>query len=299
MSRFRLIEDEFYPRADELRAAFDERFADVRSTRADRFVWDYWHVPDQYTHLRTPGWEYFPEELYKDFHETLVRWGRETLGCWDVSPPWLSCYVEGHQQHLHSDVPHGPWAWVFSISPREPVYRGGETQILRPETLDYWPRFNDGEDRERGRFVERIGAPFGRLVVFDPRFPHGVTRVSGTSDPREGRLVIHGWFTEPKVWAEGGLEPEQIDAALEPALAQLPEALADLSPLHGMLSVRLEVSAAGELSEARVLANTLIRLELPDDEEQESAEQILNAVRGLSFPAAAEPTRITIPFLLR
>ena len=97
---------------------------------------------------------------------------------------------------------------------------------------------------------------------------------------------------------QGCDDEEQIDAALEPALAELPEALAELSPLHGMLSVRLEVSAAGELSEARVLANTLIRLELPDDDD-EAAETILSAVRGLSFPAAAEPTRITIPFLLR
>lgn len=31
-----------------------------------------------------------------------------------------------------------------------------------------------------------------QLSVFDPRFPHGVRPVSGTRDPQQGRLVLHG-----------------------------------------------------------------------------------------------------------
>ena len=75
MSRFHLVRDGFSADAKALRGVFDERFADPRSTRADRFVWDYWHVPNQYTLLRTPAWEYFPEPLYERFHEALVLWG--------------------------------------------------------------------------------------------------------------------------------------------------------------------------------------------------------------------------------
>ncbi|MGE0709716.1 MAG: hypothetical protein AB7N76_22160 [Planctomycetota bacterium] len=299
MSRFRFVLDDFYAEAPSLRAAFDERFADPRSTREDRFVWDYWHLPDQYTQLRTMAWEYFPEELYRPFHETIVRWARETLGCWDTSPPWLSCYIDGCQQHLHSDVPHGPWAWVFSLSPRELRFHGGETLILRPETLDYWPRFNAGEDRERARFVERIPSPFNRLVVFDPRFPHGVTRVSGTQDPREGRLVIHGWFTEPRPFVEGALSAEQVDEGIAPALEAIPEALAELSPLHGVLSVRLAVAASGEVEDVSVLANTLIRLEAPDDGEDEATEAVLNHLAAARFAPCAEPSRVTLPLLFQ
>ena len=86
-----------------MRHAFDVRFEDPRSARADRFVWDYWHVPGQYTALRTPAWTYFPRPLYEAFHQRLVAWGRETLGCHDVSPPWLSNYIEGCRQELHGD----------------------------------------------------------------------------------------------------------------------------------------------------------------------------------------------------
>ena len=44
-----------------LRAVFDAHHDDPRRTHAYRFVWDYWHVPNQYTLLRTPAADYFPE----------------------------------------------------------------------------------------------------------------------------------------------------------------------------------------------------------------------------------------------
>ena len=108
--------DGFAPEAKALRATFDERFAEPRSTRGDRFVWDWWHVPGQYTALRTPAWTYFPKKVYEAFHRRLVEWGRKTLGCHDISPPWLSLYIDGCRQELHGDLPHGPWAFVYSLT---------------------------------------------------------------------------------------------------------------------------------------------------------------------------------------
>ncbi len=298
--RFHLIKDGFYDQARALRGVFDERFGEVRSTRADRFVWDYWHVPDQYTLLRTPAWEYFPEALYRRFHEALVLWGRRTLGCWDVSPPWLSCYVEGCQQHLHSDVPHGPWAWVYSLTPGRPKFSGGETELLRPEVLDYWPHFTDAADRELSSFVTRIPARFNRLVVFDPRFPHGVTRVSGTHDPREGRLVVHGWFTEPRPFVEGGHAAAAVDRVLEDAVPALGEAVgAEEGPLHGMLSVRLDLARDGSVTRARTLADTLVCLSAPGTAEAAAARRVLRTLRGLRFGRGRAPSEVTLPLLFR
>ena len=45
---------------------------------------------------------------------------------------------------------------------------------------------------------------FNRLTVFDPRYPHGVRAVEGTRDPLKARLVLHGWFTEPAPFFNGG-----------------------------------------------------------------------------------------------
>lgn len=298
MPRFRLVVDRFYPGARDLRATFDARFADPRSTRGDRFAWDWWHVPDQYTLLRTPAWLYFPRRQYVAFHRALVAWGRRTLGCWDVSPPWLSCYVEGCQQHLHSDVPHGPWAFVYSLTPPgRPRFTGGETLLLRPEVLSYWPTFPDRPDRELGGLVDRIPSRFDRLVVFDPRFPHGVTRVAGTQDPREGRLVVHGWFTEPRPFITGALRPRAVEGPLDEAVGRLGEAVAGRA-LHGVLSLRLTIDARGR-PQAVALADTLVDLAAPERRPLDVSRRALALARAARFPRARGRTEVTLPLLFR
>ncbi|RYZ93967.1 MAG: hypothetical protein EOP11_27050, partial [Proteobacteria bacterium] len=148
MKKYLWVEDGFYQGARELRSVFEERFADPRQGHSDRFVWDFWHVPDQYTLLRTPAMPYFPSATFEPFLDRLADWGRDVLGCAALSPPWLSYYIEGCQQQFHSDVPHGPWAYVFSLSPPRQVFTGGETMLLRPQVLDYWRSFSDAADRE-------------------------------------------------------------------------------------------------------------------------------------------------------
>lgn len=297
--RFRLVVDRFHPEgAKRLRAEFDGRLADPRRALGERFVWDWWHVPDQYTHLRTPAWEFFPRRDYQALHRALVLWGRRTLGCWDVSPPWLSCYVEGCEQKLHADVPHGPWAFVYALTPPgRPRFTGGETLLLRPETLDYWRGFQGRADRELSSFIDRIPSRFDRLVVFDPRLPHGVTRVSGTLDPREGRLVVHGWFTEPKPFLEGGLSARKAEGPIDEAVAGLGASLAELGALHGVLALRLDVAPAGDVRGVTTLASTLVRTDAPGQGEALAARRVTAALRRARFPRASAPTRITLPLL--
>ena len=52
-ARHVIIEKDFLQSAVELRGVFDERFKDPRQTHEARFLWDYWHIPDQYTLIRT------------------------------------------------------------------------------------------------------------------------------------------------------------------------------------------------------------------------------------------------------
>ncbi len=44
-----LVVSDCFDRAAEMRASFDERFGTLRGMHRGRFVWDYWHVPGQYT----------------------------------------------------------------------------------------------------------------------------------------------------------------------------------------------------------------------------------------------------------
>ncbi len=67
-------------------------------------MWDYWHVPDQYTYFRTPALSVIPPSLLAKFTSALRSWGLTHLGTDRVPIPWLSFYVEGCRQELHSDV---------------------------------------------------------------------------------------------------------------------------------------------------------------------------------------------------
>lgn len=290
-----LIEKNFSAQAKGLRQAFDANLASP--TAPERFVWDYWHVPDQYTLLRTPAYSYFDEKLYMRFHHELVLWGRRTLGCWDISPPWMSCYIQGCKQELHSDVPHGPWAFVFSLTPRgPPAFSGGETLILRPEVLNYWRNFSTAQDRELNSFVDRIPSHFNQLTVFDPRYPHGVTEVRGTHDPRQGRLVIHGWFTEPKTYTEGFLPPARTEKVLNRAFDQVAELIQTATPVQGTLSLQMSVGKSGRVQKIRFATKNLL------DDSGDSPKDILNAIlaiyRRLEFSTARGPTQITVPLII-
>ena len=62
---------------------------DPLRSRSERFCWDWWHVADQYTLLRTPARQFFPAALYDKLEDGLVEYGERVLGCRGISPLWL------------------------------------------------------------------------------------------------------------------------------------------------------------------------------------------------------------------
>lgn len=297
MSRSLVIVDRFAPEARALRKTFDDRFADPRSTRGDRFVWDWWHVPGQYTALRTPAWTYFPRRVYESFHRRLVAWGRETLGCHDISPPWLSLYIEGCRQELHGDLPHGPFAFVYSLTNwQRRVFTGGETLLLRDEVLDFWHDFRSVRAVEEHELLRAVEPRFDRLTVFDPRIPHGVRQVSGTRDPREGRLVIHGWFVQPRPLVRGPLPVRVLSARIEELGGRLGTWITDL-PVAGVLALAFDVDRRGGVRGVRVLSDTT---RVPRADERERARlvrRIRQHVATWTFGKQREPSHVTLPLV--
>lgn len=291
-----LVTERFAPEAAELRRAFDERFADPRRASAARFVWDYWHVPGQYTALRTPAWTYFPKASYERFHRRLVEWGRATLGCHDVSPPWLSLYVEGCRQELHGDLPHGPFAFVFSLTPNRRVFKGGETLLLRDEVLDFWHDFASVRSVEEGELIRAIEPRWNRLTVFDPRIPHGVRTVTGTHDPREGRLVIHGWFVQPRPLVRGPLTGRALTAHTDELGAQLGAWIGTL-PIAGLASFAFTVDRRGAVRDLALLADTT---RVPRADERARAKlvrRLRDAIAAWRFGPQRAASHVTLPLV--
>lgn len=292
--------DDFAKEGRLLRATFDARFADPRKARADRFVWDYWHVPGQYTALRTPAEGYFPRATLSRFLERLTSFGRRRLGCHALSFTWLSCYVEGCRQELHGDLPHGPFAWVYSLTRwRGRRFTGGETLLLRDHVLDYWDGFESVRAVEERHLVRAIAPELGRLVVFDPRVPHGVRAVHGTHDPREGRLVLHGWFTEPRPFVEGALEAEEVrDAVAGIASAAAPHLEAGLAPV-GLVSLGLSIDRRGAVRRVELLADTLRAPRAAEPARRRMVRAIQAAAAAARLPAAKGPSRLTLPLVFQ
>ena len=297
------IHKNFSKQAKALRTEFENNFKDPRKTDSKRFVWDYWFFENQYHLIRTPAFHYFSKNLYANFHSELVQWGRENLGCHDISPPWLSYYVDGCYQNLHSDVPHGPWAFVYSLTPSLGKYagqfKGGETLLLKPETLNYWNHFQDREDREYSSFVDRVPSPFNQLTIFDPRFPHGVTEVKGTRNPIEARLVMHGWFVEPRPYVVGGLSTAQVQKNLNPQFKLLEHILKNMTPLHGTLSLRLKVNVNGDVQMCKLISNTVLSLENNKNDEKIFTTEMLSLFKFIKFPKSKAESLITIPLLFK
>lgn len=292
-----LIVDHFAPEAAKLRATFDARFANPRGTGADRFVWDYWHVPGQYTALRTPAWTYFPAGVYQQFHRRLVAWGRETLGCHDISPPWLSLYVEGCRQELHGDLPHGPWAFVFSLTRwRERTFRGGETLLLKDDVLDFWHDFASVRGVEQGELIRAIEPKFERLTVFDPRIPHGVRTVTGTHDPREGRLVIHGWFVQPRPFVRGPLPVRALTAHISELTDRLGGWLGEL-PIAGLYSVAFDVDRRGGVGNVRALSDTTRVPRAVERNRKDLVRKIREDISGWQFGRQRGTSAVTLPLV--
>jgi hypothetical protein len=146
-----------------------------------------------------------------------------------------------------------------------------------------------------------VAPEFNRLTVFDARFPHGVRVVEGVMDPRAARVVLHGWFLEPRPFFEGGLDEDAASDALNAVLDPLYAELGELHPATGVLTVRLRVRGAdGAVQELQALSDSLVPHPACADPE-EARQVLLVAVRrhleGATFPPAAEDTRITLPFV--
>ena len=301
-ARSLLVINEFSDQADKMRLEFDERFGDPRSARADRFVWDYWHIPDQYTALRTPAYHFFDKKIYEIFHQQLVWWGRRHLGCHDISPPWMSCYVDGCSQNLHGDLPHGPWAFVFSLTPwKTRKFAGGETLLLREDILSYWQGFVSQRGLEKNDVFTEIPALFNRLTVFDPRIPHGVKEVRGPRDVRQGRLVIHGWFVEPRPFIEGPITPRELQGVIDDLSGAINMLFVsgNVNDAQGVLSLRLEIGKNGVVARTDVLSNSL----RDRDPLQPSSETLVRTIRGFfktaSFTKKKTASTVTLPLIFQ
>jgi hypothetical protein len=293
------IEDSFYGDYQKLRSHYVSRFENPLKAHSGRFCWDYWNVPEQYRLLRTPAQDFFGDALFQPFLNQLLNWGRNELGCQMISHPWLSAYVNDCYQEIHSDVPHGPWSFVYSLTPwKNRKFSGGETFVTKPKLLNYFQALDSSHSDETSQLIQKIPSKENRLVVFDPRYPHGVTRVNGVEDLLDARLVIHGWFTEPRPMIEGSLSTRQAIPGMDQIAAQLMDAFSSAG-LSGIFCSKFEIARDGSIANTRVLTAHLIHPQSGQVVPSAWLKKVLSACSEIHFPKSSGKTIITLPIEAR
>src|SRR5690606_14871328 len=127
-------------------------------------------------------------------------------------------------QNVHVDEPHGPLAFVFSLTTSLRSFKGGQTIISKDKKISgLTAKKKEVKSAPLKVFKKFLSVPanFNRLIVFDPSFPHGVSETKGTKDPRHSRLVIHGWFIQPRPFWTGHLEPDEVQSQIDQMIDQI------------------------------------------------------------------------------
>ncbi len=288
--------ENFFERAEELRAIFDTRFARPLTCHSGRFVWDYWYVRRWFTFFRTPSSDYFGLELFNAFEARLLAWAERKLGVSQHTLIWLSYYINGCHQGLHRDTANGPWSFVYSLTPTDRKhFRGGETLIARPNLIDYW-RTNAFDNS--AQIFEVIPPEFNQLIVFDSRLPHCVAQVEGTMEPREGRLVMHGWLLADDYVIKGKVDKELVTAVLNKESLRLKRKLSKLKGINGSIVFRLTVAKTGAVDTVSLVSDTLLRTSDKGAAPALVGQTAIQHLRGARFPKSGSGASIIIPLSL-
>lgn len=289
----------FHKNSRALRSVYDQNFSPSKIAHNNRFVWDYWYLENKYVHFRTPAMSYFPEPLISKFNSDLVSWGQKMLGCNSITAPWLSYYLDGCKQDLHGDIPHGPWAYVYSLTVDPKLFLGGETLILKEPILNYWKNLDTFDGLNQENIFNIIKPTFNQLLIFDGRIPHGVSMVQGPRDPKLARVVLHGWFTEPSPYIDGPLSAKNAAKVLNKHLGPCFEEI-DQSKLNisGVMSLRLDVSKNGALLNLKPLASSLKCHEIDSTTLNRSMlATVKTHFRNIKFEKNKSSSQITLPLV--
>lgn len=248
-----LLIDDFMPLdlARSMRVDVEAHFANPAKHHADiHQVWNYWLVPGLYTCLKTQPEKVIPRDKVEQFLLALQRWSIDLLGLCGVTWPFLSLYVNGCSQGLHNNSKNGRFGFVYSLTPIERRTQGGETILLREGDLF---RRNLRSPNAGTGLYELIEPRFNRLVLFDDRMVHGVSRVSGSMDPMDARCVMHGHIEETGPIVTGALSKDATRRGIHGALERFATGRTAVIPHHhGPIALRFTISPAGKVVQVRL-----------------------------------------------
>jgi hypothetical protein len=290
------IIDDFLPLevAFKMRNGIDRHFRNQeRHTAHEHQIWNYWHIPDMYTYMRTDPHRIFGQEEIATLRDTLGAWTQHNLGMDLLHSPYLSMYINGCRQGWHNDATNGRFAYVYSLTNNERRTTGGETMILHEGN----PFLDNLNQPAAGTGIYDAVAPrFNRLVIFDDRLVHAVSMVEGSMDPLEGRFVLHGHMKEAPTRVVGPLSVEEVTYATSGIVDDL---LVNFGEgCFGPLVLRFTVEPDGHIGDFVVLVNRVIDIEVGVRDE-ELSWLMEDKLREAQFPEHDTSSEVTLPIMFK
>lgn len=298
MAKPYIVIENFYDEADALRAGFEKHFSEPQRHTNNHQVWNYWHVPDLYTYLRTLPEKIMPAEIVQRFTQHLNHFAMANLGLTFSHTPWLSLYVNGCGQGLHNDSRNGQLGFVYSITKwDERNFLGGETILFKDE--NYWGTERIKQSGSGPAFYDTVPAKFNQLLIFDDRVIHGVASVQGTMVPQQGRVVMHGHLEAGNMMLSGPLQIEAALPAFRPALDRVVAMAKEIEPqFHGFATLRLMIEPGGAVSALKTLVDRILPLSPDLRALAPFKEAVRKELMALRFPEQSEASELTLPLLV-
>lgn len=295
MIRRQHVAADFFPEAEAMRAAYDEK---VGNAYRQAIQWQYFCDPRMYTYLRTAPQQMFPQPLWRRFDRHLRQWCMEHAGLMPTGEPNLHLMVNGCTLGLHSDFQNGTLGFVYSLTRwQSRKFAGGETLLLRDGVPSYRKHHVHGEV-----LYELVPAQFNQLLLFDDRIVHGTPTIQGSMDPLEGRIALVGHLraASPVVTA-GPLDEAAAREVVAGFHRSLAEPLKPFRDVQGVTSLRLAVAADGRVESVEVLTDNFVTAQSgyeANDDVCAARALVLDAAAKLRFPGAGGPSKLVAPVLL-
>jgi hypothetical protein len=146
-----------------------------------------------------------------------------------VNWPFLSLYIDGCVQGLHNDARSGRFGFVYPLTRDDRKTVRGDAPARR-ET-DYF-RSTSRAAAAALSFYDLIEPRFNRLLIFDNRLLHGVTRVDSPMDRPKGCFVLQGHLSEVGTIVDGALPPALAVRPISMTRSRLPAVASIRKPVH-------------------------------------------------------------------
>lgn len=243
-------------------------------------IWNYQFSPGISNYFRTYPSKIFQQKMVRHFVDALQSWSAQALGINTVSWPVFRFYLPGCGQERHDEAANGRMAYFYSLTSNIRGSRGGRTMV-----------FEEGEAPSAA-----IEPAFNSLILCDTRSSYAIEQLTGSKDPLDGRLEMHGYISESPPIVEGALTVEEalsaVGEVVNEVFAVIPEFT---SRYHGPLCLRIEIEESGSVRQVETLLHRV--MPVGTDDFNPVLAVLRQSLQAARFPKSSGKTSITLPIV--